>query len=279
MNPSWRFALLGENIHYTKSPAIFAAIGEHLNCSISFEVCDVAAARVPAILESMRGGQCDGLSVTIPHKESVVTHLDTLSDEADQIGAVNCIVKDSGRLIGHNTDCLGFMSPLKALQERLKDAIVMIFGNGGAARAAVYALGRNVASRKFVVVARSSAKMAAVEKGAGTVPVEFYRLGRPNEWLPAVRHAALIVNATPLGGANFPAGGELLAAVAERSNSIYYDLNYTDNNGLIQQAAASGFEVIDGKQMLVAQGIESMRLWSGVTVPFEPVFDKVFLSR
>lgn len=279
MNPRWRFGLLGERIHYTKSPDIFRAIGEYLSLSISFEVCDVAGAQVSSVLESMRGGQVDGLFVTIPHKERVVAHLDAVTDEADQIGAVNCIVNDNGRLVGHNTDCLGFMYPLNALKERLKDATVMIFGSGGAARAAVYALARKITVREIVVVARSSARLAAIEKAAESIPVRSYRMDRPNEWLPAIPNAALIVNATPLGGANFSDGGDLRAAVSGRSDAIYYDLNYTDNNGLIQQAAASGFGVIDGKEMLVAQAIESMRLWSGVTVPFEPIFKRVFHSN
>lgn len=278
MNPRWRFGLLGERIQYTKSPVIFEAIAKYLGESIQFDVYDVHAEQVASVLDFLKNGELDGLSVTVPHKETVMPLIDRLSDDAQEIGAVNSIGRAGQILKGHNTDWAGFCVPLLAAKEKLAGKQALIFGAGGAARACMFALRHEFAVSQFVVVSRSGAKRAAVERAAGNVPVSFISLEVHNDWLSALCKSAIVVNATPLGGGNAPDGSELLSVMPECRNRIYYDLNYNDNNELTSAAAKSGAAVIDGRSMLAAQAIASMRLWTGVEVPFEPILTAVFPS-
>jgi len=278
MSPRWRFGLLGENIQYTKSPAIFEAIGNNLGESIQFDVHDVASARVPIILESMKRGELDGLSVTIPHKETVMPLVDRMSDDAQQIGAVNSIGRSGCILEGHNTDWAGFCVPLLAMKEKLKGKPVLIFGTGGAARACMYALRVHFEVGEFTIVSRSMSRRAIVERAIGRTQAVIFAMERKEEWLAAMRKSVLIVNATPLGGGNVPDGGELLSVMAGCRDGIYYDLNYNHNNELTDAASKVGAVVIDGKWMLVAQAVASMRLWTGVIVSFEAILKAVFPS-
>jgi len=276
MSTDWRFALLGEKLSYTKSPDIFAAIGESLNQDIRFEIQDLSKQRLPEALYRLRERQIDGLSVTIPHKESVCSFVDRCSPEAETIGAVNCVVSDQGKLTGHNTDWEGFMEPLMSLAGRLTGGRVLIFGSGGSARAAIFALRNCIPVKEFVVVSRGLNRCAAVEMAAGEVTVRVLTFDQLSQETGILDSCSLIVNATPLGGSNHPDGGMLQTVLAGSHAATYYDLNYNDNNLLIQKAGEVGDTVISGKRMLVAQALKSFTLWTGVEVPFEPIYQKVF---
>jgi len=276
MSRSWRFALLGESISYSKSPGVFGAIGEYLHLDFGFEIRDLPRLCVPDELCRMRDGEIDGLSITIPHKETVCKYVDRCSCDAEAIGAVNCVVREDWKLIGHNTDWEGFLEPLFPLKSKLIDARVLILGSGGTARAAMYGLRTHMRVREFVVIARSVSRNMAVKTAAGETFIRQLTFDQVLPWKGVIDDCALIVNATPLGGSNYPDGSALLAAFTYRPDAVYYDLNYNDNNLLIQKAIASGGTAVDGKRMLVAQALKSFTLWTGLTVPFEPIYRKVF---
>ncbi len=279
MNSSRRFALLGENIHYTRSPEIYAAIGAQAKCDIRFEVFDVPKGDVEQVIERMRGGKVDGLSVTIPHKEAVLAYVDRCSRDAETIGAVNCVATEDGKLVGHNTDWAGFIEPLMPVKERLNDSRIMILGSGGAARAAIYGLRTFAEIREYIVVSRNPGKHTALKSVVGQIPLRELPFDQMSEWRAVIHDCALIVNATPLGGGNHPDGGMLTTALHVPTDAVYYDLNYNHDNRLVQRARDAGATVIDGRQMLVAQAIQSFGLWTGQSVPFEPIYESVFGNR
>ncbi|PWB75944.1 hypothetical protein C3F09_01405 [candidate division GN15 bacterium] len=278
MKTSWRFGLLGENISYSKSPAIFAAIGEYLKQEIRFEPYDVPLLQVWAVVDRMKSGETDGLAATIPYKKLLSTYVDRCSSEAEAIGAVNCITTLGTELVGHNTDWKGFLQPLQSCRGKLDGAPVMIVGRGGAARAAIYAL-RNLGSMgEFTVVSRERGEPNTLRRAAGDVPIQELTFDEGQQVKAVTRDCALIVNATPLGGGNYPDGGNLTEILDFGPKAIYYDLNYNDNNGLIKKARQSGVTVIDGKRMLVGQALISFNLWTAISVPFEPIYERVFGS-
>jgi shikimate dehydrogenase len=201
-----------------------------------------------------------GLSVTTPHKQTVMDHLDWIDSAAREIGAVNTVVIDDEGLKGYNTDAAGFINPLKDRWGNLKDARCAVIGAGGAASATIWALLREGAD--VAVFARN---LERARKLTGQFPVRVYELEHAS-----FKDFDLAVNATVLGMAGefeqqTPVGAEQLGGAR-----LAYDLVYNPvETQFLQEARRAGCETLGGLAMFVAQAAEQFRLWTGREAPVE----------
>jgi shikimate dehydrogenase len=205
--------------------------------------------------------------VTIPHKETIIPLLDELSREATAIGAVNCVTHGDGRLVGHNTDVIGFMAGLDEAGWDAASGPVVVLGAGGAARA----VGWGAASRgvETVVVARrlEQAERLVAElrpRVAGDLHAVSLERRRLEPWLA---RASVLVNTTPVG--MWPRVGEspLPAGVRLPAGLLAYDLIFNPSpTAFLREAAAAGCRTQSGVAMLVDQGVAAFRLWTGQTL-------------
>ncbi|HTS12432.1 MAG TPA: shikimate dehydrogenase [Candidatus Limnocylindrales bacterium] len=199
-----------------------------------------------------------GFSITIPHKESILRHLDGCDPLAAAIGAVNTVVvRGGGKLYGYNTDYVGV---LRALEPRipLRGSRVLIVGSGGAARAVAFALASAGAS--VCVCARRAARAAALAKAVGGEAVARSRLR--NEFFDA------IVNATPLG--MHPRAHESPLDARELNCRLVFDTIYRPRmTRLLQLAKRRGIETVSGIEMFIAQGTAQWEIWTGERAPVE----------
>jgi 3-dehydroquinate dehydratase/shikimate dehydrogenase len=197
-----------------------------------------------------------GFSVTLPHKQAILRHLDDCDAMAAAIGAVNTVVvRGGGKLYGCNTDYVGV---LRALERRipLRGSRTLIFGAGGAARAVAFALAQSGAS--VCVCARRAKQAQALARAVGGEAVERPRLQR--EFFDA------IVNATPIG--MHPAVGRSPLAARELNCRLVFDLIYRPRvTKLMQLAALRGIETVSGVEMFVAQGTGQWEIWTGERAP------------
>jgi 3-dehydroquinate dehydratase/shikimate dehydrogenase len=197
-----------------------------------------------------------GFSVTLPHKQAILRHLDDCDAMAAAIGAVNTVVvRGGGKLYGCNTDYVGV---LRALERRipLRGSRTLIFGAGGAARAVAFALAQSGAS--VCVCARRAKQAQALARAVGGEVVERPRLQR--EFFDA------IVNATPIG--MHPAVGRSPLAARELNCRLVFDLIYRPRvTKLMQLAALRGIETVSGVEMFVAQGTGQWEIWTGERAP------------
>lgn len=197
-----------------------------------------------------------GFSVTIPHKQSILKHLKECEPLAEEIGAINTVVvRRDGSLYGCNTDYVGV---LRALQKKLhsKGSRVLIFGAGGAARAAAFALAR--AGAKVFICARreSAAKQLARAVGGEAIP----RRILPTESFDA------ILNATPVG--MHPHEGISPLSPRELQCRIVMDLIYRpERTKLLEIAAQKGIATVSGVNMFLAQGLAQWEIWTGKRAP------------
>ncbi|MCA1620111.1 MAG: shikimate dehydrogenase [Acidobacteria bacterium] len=255
--------LVGSPVGHSLSPhmhnAAFAATGLDA-VYLPFEVTDL-----PGFMRRMAdprtrelGWNLRGFSVTAPHKQAVIPHLDRVAENASRVGAVNTVVVTEGRgLEGFNTDAAASVFPLEGLVE-LRGASVAVIGAGGAARALLCALGEGGASA--TVFARDPARAREVAEAFGVEwgTLEGARFGR----------FEVIVNATPLGTrgsreAETPALTEQLRGVR-----VAYDLVYNPaETRFLREARAAGCRTVGGLGMLVAQAEEQSRLWTGREPP------------
>lgn len=278
MKKPLHFGLIGENVRYTKSPDIFQAVFDYLKVSGRFEVHSVPARQLESSLRQLVLDGLRGFSVTIPYKERALDCVDDLGPVAQTVRAVNSVCIEDGRLYGYNTDRHGFAEPLRAYRTLVRTKPALILGNGGAARAVIYALYQDFDVRRFVLATRSKENaMVLAELFAHTLPrASFSWVPLVEEATPATREAALAVNCTPLGGPNHEKAPALMPDPKARSLKVYYDLNYNRDNPTVAEFKRAGVRTIDGSGMLVAQALRSFDLWTGISVDFEPIYEAVF---
>ncbi|MEX0953459.1 MAG: hypothetical protein WDZ26_06480, partial [Nitriliruptoraceae bacterium] len=214
---------------------------------------------------------CDvvGANVTVPHKSAVLACCDTLTEDARVVGAVNTLTFDDAGVHGDNTDVAGILDDwARSLDGRTLQRVV-VFGTGGAARAAVVA-GARRGARVDVVGRRTEAAEAlarlAVTCGAPTAAGHGLE-GSEHDMLGAIGSADVVVNATPLGMANdvLPDPFQHLTA-----GQVAHDLVYVPRHTpFLQAAAARGADTLGGIGMLVGQAARSLERWTGCTAPVE----------
>lgn len=203
-----------------------------------------------------------GFNCTIPHKVAVIEYLDRLSEAAEAIGAVNCVVIRDGDLVGDNTDGKGFLQSVEAVRP-VQGLRAVVLGAGGAARAIAVELALAGADHITVVnrtAERGEALARHVLEKTG-VPTEF------NLWVgdyAAPEGTKLLVNATSIG--LFP---DVDARVPVDLASLHPEVIVCDvipnppRTRLIREAEERGHFVLDGLGMLVNQGVIGIRLWTG----------------
>jgi 3-dehydroquinate dehydratase/shikimate dehydrogenase len=251
--------LIGNPVMHSVSPQIhndwFAAEGVN-GVYLPFEVKDVHSfvrrmvdPRTRELSWNLRG-----LSVTAPHKQSVMEHLDWLNPAAQEIGAVNTILVKPDRLLGFNTDATGFIHPLLRNSVSWTSRRAAIIGAGGAARAAIWAL-QNL-NALVTIFARNVDKAQPLAE----------RFGVDCEPLLSTtfRDFDLVVNTTPLGSGAYL---DQTPVTAEQLNGVRcaYDLIYNPaETRFLREARNAGCETIGGLEMLVAQAKIQFELWTGI---------------
>ena len=254
---------------------------EALSFDARYEAHDVRPEDLAERVASLRSPGVLGANVTIPHKLAVLPLVDTLTEAAEAVGAVNTLINREGTLLGHNTDAAGF---LRALQEdggfEMAGTSALLLGAGGAARAVVYAL-LSAGVERVQVYNRTLAKARALAADfSADFGADFSAVGNvevvSEEALPeAVRRTSLLVNTTSVGmerGGVNPDTSPLPAGVLPQ-NGFVCDLVYRpERTRLVQDAHAAGLRTQNGLPMLVYQGAEAFQCWTDRAAPLEVMF-------
>ena len=266
--------VIGDPVRHSLSPQILNAAFRVAGLDWVFVAFPVPAGQAARALEGMRALRIDGLSVTMPHKGDVAAAVDELSPAAAALGAVNCVVREGERLVGHNTDGDGFIEGLRSetgFDPAGKRCVVL--GAGGAARAVVLALAGAGAAEVAVVNRTAANAQRAVALGA---PVS--RIGEQSE----IPGAELVVNATSVGMSGVGPGqsdtpfdpGLLVPG------QIVADLVYSPLvTPLVAAARSVGLTAINGLSMLVHQAGVAFELWTRQAAPLAAMADAVSAAR
>ena len=205
-----------------------------------------------------------GLSVTAPHKTSVMSCLDWIDPAAKEIGAVNTIVVQSDKLHGFNSDADAFLSPIIPRISDLREACCAVIGAGGAASAAVWSLRQKGAEVTIFARDVRKARPLAERFGATAKPLGSALFERFD----------IVINATPLGTSGRQETETPATAAQLRGARLAYDLVYNPaETRFLREAREAGCELISGLEMLVTQAGEQFRLWTGAVAPAEVMRD------
>ena len=253
---------------------VYGVIGDPIGHSLSphlqnagFRARKVDAVFLPFLVRDLRdfllateNFKISGFAVTIPHKQSILRHLDGCDPVATAIGAVNTVVvRGGGKLYGYNTDYVGV---LRALERKipLHGSRVLIFGAGGSARAVAFALAH--AGAIVCVCSRRPRQAAALASAVGGQAIPRARLH--TEFFDA------IVNTTPVG--MYPRVAHSPLEPRELNCHLLFDLIYRPRvTKLMQLAARRGIETVSGLDMFIAQGTAQWEIWMGQRAPVEPM--------
>ena len=257
--------LMGQPVAHSVSPhmhnAAFNAFG--LNAVyIPFEVRDAKAflQRMAHPRSREMNWNLRGLSVTAPHKNAVLEHLDWIDPPAREIGAINTIVIRDDELHGYNTDAATLIAPLLDKTGSLRDQRVALVGAGGAARAALWGLHKEGAHTSLFARNIERARPLAEEFDASFEQLD----GASFDGFDVV------INATPLGTRGQSEDETPAVATQLRGARIAYDLVYNPlETRFMREAHQAGCETIGGLAMLVAQAAEQFHLWTDKTAPVE----------
>ena len=252
------FAVLGHPVRQSLSPVIHNAALQAAGLDAVYVALDCAAADVASVMRTLAGG-----NVTIPHKGIAADHVQRATARVTRTGACNTFWTEGRRLLGDNTDVIGFSVALRRLLPDPAGARVLILGAGGGARAAVFALLEDGVDA-ITVVARTRGRRGPIEKVAGR------RLRRVRV-VAGVDAAVgegydLVVNATPLGmkdGDRLPLRFEKLAALRAVLDMVYRPAG----TAWVRRAALLGLPALDGKEMLLQQAAAAFEIWWDTDAP------------
>ncbi len=213
---------------------------------------------------ALRAPHCLGANVTVPHKQTILPHLDELTELAREIGAVNTILKRDGKLIGDNTDAYGFIQALRVRHVNAAKTRVAILGAGGAAAAAGYALAQEGA-REIILLNRTLTRSVEL---ADRLNQKFPQLALAiNDW-DALPQMQLIINATSVGMAPRVDESPLPTKFVLAKHAVVFDLVYNPPaTKFLRDAKRDGARGIGGLEMLIYQGARAFELWTGERAP------------
>ena len=272
-SPIKTYCIIGDPVQHSLSPLMQNSAFSALGIKSSYISFRVPNRELKTSIESLKSIGIAGFNVTIPHKISILPYLDILDNTASKTNAVNTVKNEGGQLIGYNTDLYGFIQPLYKRKIDFKGIKVLIMGAGGAAYAIVTALSYEKEIGEIIIVNRSTQNASNLVQHGLKLGLNIHKDDFNN--LPKLAlQSDLIVNATSIGLNNesSPIGRDNI-----NPKSIVYDIIYkpiiTD---LLGKAKNVNAQVVYGYEMLLAQGAQAFKIWTGLDAPIHAMKKALF---
>jgi shikimate dehydrogenase len=227
---------------------------------IDFDDCGLPDEALPDVVGAAAAAGFAGLNVTHPFKQSIIDLLNELASEAASIGAVNSIVFDAGRSIGHNTDSWGFIKSFQQEMDGCELDVVLLLGAGGGGAAVAHALLKLHAGELQIfdpVSERAAALVKRLSKHFG------HKILAVTDLPKAMKQANGLVNATPIGMSKYPGAPVDLDALSERhwvTDIVYFPIE----TELLRRARQIGCRTLSGAGMAIYQAVKAFELFTGI---------------
>ncbi len=257
----------GHPIAHTASPAMHNAAFAALEMNWAYLAFDVDPANLHRALLGAREMGFRGVNLTVPHKVLALDVVDEIDPEARQLGAVNTVLFDGGKLRGYNTDGYGIAKAIKEeFNFEFADKRILVLGAGGAGRAIAVKAALDGAARIYIAN-RSAGRTESIMKEVQAAGSECVSLDLTADGLkPIGKELDLLINATSVG----LKPGELLAVPRSLFSSglFVYDTIYRPaETELLSTSAAAGARTANGLSMLLHQGAKAFEIWTGAKAP------------
>jgi shikimate dehydrogenase len=256
-----KFLVIGNPINHSLSPLLHNYWIKNNNIEAIYEKKKLDTDQLKRLILEIRNKKINGVNVTVPFKKEVIPFLDELSDEAQSTQSVNTIYIKDNRVMGHNTDIVGFEKSIKKSKFSLKNKEVLILGAGGVVPSIIFALIKMKVS-KIKISNRTKKKAEDLKKLFKNIEIL--------EW-GEVSDFDMIINATSLGLKQEDNINLDLSFISK--NKLFYDVIYNPKEtNFLKTGRELGHKTLNGKLMFIYQAHSAFSIWHG----FEPeINDKV----
>ena len=271
-------ALLGSPVAHSISPLMHNEAFQLLDLDYTYLCFEVNEETLPAAVDGLKACGIRGFNLTMPNKNKIVELLDELSPAARLIGAVNTVVNDDGHLTGYNTDGVGYMQAVKDAGYDITGKTITIMGAGGAATA-ICAQAALDGVEKIRIFARETSRFwdrtqKLAENINSTLPCKavLHENKDTAALAQAISESALLLNATSVGMAPNTEGTIIEDTSLYHPDLIVSDVIYNPRETrFLKEAREAGCRTFNGMYMLLYQGAEAFRLWTGKEMPVKEI--------
>ena len=248
-----KFLVIGNPIGHSLSPLLHNYWIKNNNIQAIYEKQKLNVNELEQLVLQVKEKKIEGINVTVPFKKSVIPFLDELSAEAEKTQSVNTIYLKNNKIIGHNTDIIGFETSIKKSNYNLLNKEVLILGAGGVVPSIIFALIRMKVS-KIKISNRTKEKAENIKKLFKDIEIV--------EW-DELPNFDMIINATSLGLKNEDNINLNFSSVSK--NKFFYDVIYNPSEtNFLKEAKVNGNKTENGRMMFIYQAHQSFVLWNKV---------------
>lgn len=266
------YGIFGHPVKHSLSPDMHNSAFSILGLNSVYVAFDIDPENIEEATKAIRVMGIKGINITIPHKQTIIPYLDEISPDAKLTGAVNTVKNENGKLSGYNTDVGGF---LRAIREDLdfspEGKTLFLIGAGGAARAILSAFCMNGGKVVYIAdIIQDKALELANQFKANFQNIAIETLSLEDQKILEQKfdEADILVNASPAGMDGV--GSHNIPLRSLNKNAVVYDLVYKPlNTKLLTDARELGHKASGGLSMLLYQGAESFKIWTGERAPVE----------
>lgn len=275
--------LLGSPVSHSISPAMHNTAFSMLGLDYVYLGFDVGETTLKDAVTGLKTLNARGFNLTMPNKNKILEYLDHLSPAAEMIQAVNTVVNDNGILTGHNTDGVGYMQSVRDAGYDIIGKTVTVMGAGGAATA-ICAQAALDGVKKIHIFLRSTSRFYGRTRSLAdtincTTACEAILHDNSDQKAlkEALEESVMLINATSVGMAPDTEASIVTDTRLLKPELIVSDIIYNPRETrLLHDAKEQGCRTFNGLYMLLYQGAEAFRLWTGQAMPTEPIKDKFF---
>ncbi|EMF0035622.1 shikimate dehydrogenase [Enterococcus hirae] len=266
---------------HSLSPLMHNLAFSHWGIDAVYLAFEVDQTNLRQAVESIRTLDMLGVNVSMPNKTAVLAYLDQLSPEAELIGAVNTIVQQEQRLIGYNTDGMGFVRSVNETGHPIKNQKIVVLGAGGAAKAIVVQMALEGA-QEITIYKRLNATFLPLKEYFAKVsektgcPIRLHDYADESQLALDLSQANLLINATDIGMGSKKDQLPIADVKLLHSQLAVFDLIYSPSETrLIQEAKKMGIKAYNGLGMLIHQGAIAFELWTHREMPVQNIRERL----
>lgn len=277
------YAVIGSPVKHSMSPLMYNTSFMYHNIDSVYTAFEVDEEHVKDAISAVRLFDMGGINITMPGKTVAVPLMDKITDAARLIGAVNTVVNENGKLIGHNTDGVGFVDNLRDNGVDITGKKITIAGGGGAATAVIVqcaldgAHSITILNRKGKSFDRQADTMERLKNELPELIIQQIDISDTKAVRDALALSDIFANATQVGMNPKPDESIIKDASMFQKNLMVTDLVYNPvETKLLREAKEAGCKTIDGRGMLLWQGAAAFKLYTGKEMPIEEVKRRMF---
>jgi shikimate dehydrogenase len=277
------YSLIGSPVDHSGSPAMYNFSFQKTGLDYAYMAFDITLDKLPDAIAAIKTFKIKGSNVTMPCKTAVVEYMDELTPAARIIGAVNTIVNDNGRLTGNNTDGIGFVRNLKENGVEVKGKKITIMGAGGAGSAIQVQLALDGVKEISIFniddafYPRAIETAAKLKKEVPECVINVYPLEDEARLKEEIASSEILINSTKVGMHPLEKESLIKDKNVYRKDLVVADTVYNPKiTKMLEEAEAAGSKIVGGIGMLLWQGSAAFKLYTGLEMPTDEVYNEFY---